>query len=330
MKSKASILFTYLKAQAIVATLVFSGVSLRAQTCYPNLVGTLSNDDTVNTGSPFTFIYQGNFATIYPQTNNQPNPVMLDQSPNGYLGSPVSTGLPTNSQTALGDATGASLGSTMFIAYVPYNSTQIKIAVSSTPPSPWTSYNFSVGVADYRYTPTLIAYGGLIYAAYVSGGQVYLASSSNGQVFTPVSSAPVTTYSTRSRPAMAVLGNDLYVGFTTSNGNLVIGRAYVNGAYAPNLVPQSSQFGNNNSKGLYAGVALLGDTITNEIWVFGQNASSYQLQEVSGTGTSFSAPYPCGGTIRWTPSIAQYSGGSGYVMFTFQNTQNQRLWYVNN
>jgi hypothetical protein len=323
-------LFSTIKAHAVLASLLLSCVPLKAASCY-TLTAHLSSDNTVTTGSPFTYVYSGQFSTVYTNHGSAPNIIFQDTNPAGVLGSPVSTGVEGNSQSGLGDVTATQLGSNAYMAYLAYNSNQLKVAVSPNN-SVWsTSYNFSISNANYLFTPTLIAYNGQLVAAYVVGSSVYLATSSNGQVFTPLSSSSISSYTTVSRPAMAVLGNTLYVGFTSgSSRTLVIGPAIVGGTYAPNLAAQSSTWGNNNTKGVYAGVALLGDVNSNTVWVFGQQtAGTNYLQETNGTGTSFPGSVTCGIQLRWTPSVAQFASG-GYVMFTFASDTNQDLWYANN
>jgi hypothetical protein len=118
MQRKASVLFSAIKTHAMLASLLLSCVSLKAQSCY-TLTGVRSNDTTVSTGSPFTYIYSGQFSTVYTNTGNAPNVIYQDTNPAGVLGSPVSTGIQGNSQSGLGDATATQLGSNAYMAYLP-------------------------------------------------------------------------------------------------------------------------------------------------------------------------------------------------------------------
>jgi hypothetical protein len=323
--TKTSML-SVMKRHAVVASIIVACLPAGAQ-CYNLSFNQSPGDSVVGTGSPFTYTYYNTNSTLYVNHGNAPNYIMQDNS--GSLNSPSSTGIAVGNG-GLGDVTAAQLGTNVYMSYLSTSNVP-SIAVSPDNVGWPTTHPFTVSggySANPLFTPTLIAYNGVLVAAFVYGSDVYVATSSNGQVFN-VAGIANSSYGTLSRPAMAVLNNNLYLAYTTSGGTLVIGTIYTNGTFSPNLAIQPlSAFGNSKSKNVLAGVALLGDVFSGQMWVFGQETGSSQfMEETYGTGTAFQTAFTCTyAQLRYTPSISQFPG-NGFTFIVFQGDHNTNVWY---
>src|ERR1700722_9457212 len=185
--------------------LASTSTSVQAQ-CPP--IGTFSDasDNLTNNASPYAYLLGSNPGIAY-EDHNTGN-LAVDSSPLG--GHVTVTGIGINHTTyGLGDVSAAVVGGTVYIDFLNANNV-LQIVGTNDGQNFGTPSDINVSNMSPNFTPGLASYSGNLFAAFVSSSNqsVYLAELEGGGWVTlgEVSSIPA-----RSRPYLAVLGNNLYV-----------------------------------------------------------------------------------------------------------------------
>jgi len=277
----------------------------------------MSNQVLVQTGSPFIYLWNGNGNQGIAFTNNDSTKHFSIDPTAGSNSASTSKGIAVDTSDGLGDVSAATLSGNTYYVYLASSGNYQIVASPNGGTSLGTPASLGISGVSNSFTPTLVTYSGKLFAAYVdSSNFVHLASSSTGTSWTILGQVSSTT--TVSRPALAVYGNDLVLGFTgpnTSNRQPQIGPVATSGTYNARVTAQPGGYGNSHRNSVYAGIALV--THGGSLYTIGQYSGSGQFMMSSETtnDTSFPAPTTCNAyQLRWTPSAVQTSSGSTWIV----------------
>jgi hypothetical protein len=275
-------------------------------------------DNVANNGSP-TIVWFRNQPTMY-YVNHSNGLIYVDI---GLTGNPQSTGLAAyTAGGALCDVGAAVLnGNDLLITYVGTSGTPMAALTANGVNITSTANINSTTGFNKIFAPTPVAVGSAVEIALVgTGNLVYLYETFNGTTFGVINSGnPVSSDYTDSRPSLTMFNGQPYIAFTAES----LRQALIGPAANPTSASPGVEWGNNNSSGGYAGIALI--AYNNVLYAYGQNTASSQnliyIYSTSGGG-SWSGAEGTGIQMRWTPSLMVSPSNIAYLVYQDDNNTN--------